>query len=141
LLNPIALCNYTIKFDIFKSKSAFIYFFRQNFTAMSQALFARDFACRFVRFLSSSSGKSGQPFIINEVDLDAAAFGWAAAATSRSKAEHALKLERSERPSERQRRPCPSKADWCTGNTGARSARGTLTKIEIILTVSAGDRF
>jgi len=45
------------------------------------------------------------------IDLDAAAFGWAAAAKSRSKAAHALKLARSERPSERQRRPCPSKAD------------------------------
>jgi len=45
------------------------------------------------------------------IDLDAAAFGWAAAAKSRSKAAHALRLARSERPSERQRRPCPSKAD------------------------------
>jgi len=45
------------------------------------------------------------------IDLDAAAFGWVAAAKSRSKAAHALKLARSERPSERQRRPCPSKAD------------------------------
>jgi len=51
--------------------------------------------------------------------LDAAAFGWAAAAKSRSKAAHALNLARSERPSERQRRPCPSKADWCTGHNAA----------------------
>jgi len=42
------------------------------------------------RSLECCSGKSGQPFIINEVDLDAAAFGWAAAAKSRSKAAHAL---------------------------------------------------
>jgi len=46
------------------------------------------------------------------IDLDAVGF-WSglAAAKSRSKAAHALKLARSERPSERQRRPCPSKAD------------------------------
>jgi hypothetical protein len=66
------------------------------------------------RFLECRSGKSGQPFY-KPVDLDVAAFGWAAAAASRSKAAHALKLARSER----QRRPYPSKADWCTGHNAA----------------------
>jgi len=46
-----------------------------------------------VGFLECCSGKSGQSLIINEVDLDAAAFGWAAAAKSRSKAAHALNLQ------------------------------------------------
>jgi len=44
---------------------------------------------------------------------------WAAAAKSRSKAAHAFKLARSERPSERQVRLCPSKAERCTRDTAA----------------------
>jgi len=66
------------------------------------------------------------------IDLDAAAFGWAAAAKSRSKADHALKLARSERPSERQKRPCPSKADWCTGHNAA--PQGAVNYLKIIRT-------
>jgi hypothetical protein len=77
-----------------------------------------------VRFLECCSGKSGQPFIINEVDLDAAAFGWAAAAKSRSKAAHALKLARSERPSERQRRPCPKQGRLVHGAQRSAPRRG-----------------
>jgi len=43
-------------------------------------------------------------------------------AASRRRAEHALKLARSERPSERQVRLCPSKAERCTQDTGAAQA-------------------
>jgi len=64
--------------------------------------------------------------------LDAAACGWAAAAASRSKAVHAIKLASSERPSERQRRPCPSKADWCTGHKAA--PQGAVNYLKIIRT-------
>jgi len=41
---------------------------------------------------------------------------------SHRRAEHALKLARSERPSERQARLCPSKAERCSGDTGAAQA-------------------
>jgi len=45
------------------------------------------------------------------------------------RAAHALKLPRSERPSERQRRPCPSKADWCTGDVGAPTGAVHIDKL------------
>jgi len=72
-----------------------------------------------VRFLECCSGKSGQPFIINEVDLDAAAFGWAAAAKSRSKAAHALHWQ--EAPPQRgaQRGFCPQKPSGKKRDMGA----------------------
>lgn len=57
---------------------------------------------------------------------DAAAFGRAAAAESRSRAVHALKLTGSERPSERRVRLCPSKAERCPGDTGAPTGAGPL---------------
>jgi len=55
---------------------------------------------------------------------DGAACGWAAAAASRSKAGHGLKLARSERPSERPARLLPTEAVRNTGHNAAAQAAG-----------------
>jgi len=65
------------------------------------------------RHLISFNFGSGKRTIvlINKVDLDAAAFGWVAAAKSRSKAAHAIKLARSPAPAGRPARLLPTEAE------------------------------
>jgi len=59
--------------------------------------------------------------------LDAAAFGWAAAAKSRSKATHVLHWQEGRPQAAAQRGFCPQKPSGEKGDMGARSARGELT--------------
>jgi len=55
--------------------------------------------------------------------LDAAAFGWAAAAKSRSKAAHALKLARSERQASAKGGLAPARPTGAWGTTQRPKAR------------------
>jgi hypothetical protein len=86
-----------------------------------EALFAAS-----VRFLACCSGKSGQPLIINEVDLDAAAFGLRQAVSQKPQ-QSRTRTYTSWKPAglgRRQARPRPTEAERWNGRYGSRPSGG-----------------